>query len=161
MDDLIAGLFGALILGEMAKSKAGAVFVLLALAISIPVGTGYWLWTKPVRVTEAIVLAQAREACGSDSSQETPRSDHWGVETNIKVREDGNGSIFCSAASAGRDNEFGTDDDLIAEAQDINKSRIAGAWARTKAVEAVKGVFKSDRSSEDFQSSAPHQATEH
>lgn len=125
MDELIGSIIGFLLIGDILKSKAGATILLLVLAITIPSCIGYLIWNKPVAETLSMIDAQSKIACSSADSKLSNVDDYWGVEINTDISEDGNGSFFCQSTSAGRDNVFNTDDDLVAKQQNINKSRIA------------------------------------
>lgn len=138
--DEIFGAFALLLLDP----KLLAVIIVLSMFVAIP----YAIWNHPVSKTEMILSSEVRELCRvGELAQES--NDHWGVNVSSDIREDGNGSIFCTVTSAGRDNEFGTDDDLVATAQYINKSRIAGNWLRNKGKEAIKGAIFGDKSNDD------------
>ena len=151
MDDLVGGVLGFMLLGDLLKSKAGATIIMLTLAVTIPSCIGYTIWNIPVAKTNKLIDAQAKVACMSGSSPKVNLNDHWSVETTLDISEDGNGSLFCTSRSAGRDNVFGTDDDLIAKHQNINKSRIVGAWVKDKGIEAIKGAFFGDKRDETKQ----------
>jgi hypothetical protein len=128
----------------------GGTTALLVLAVTVPSCVGYDIWNRHVVKTEKLIEAQAVLACNPEYAKvaQLKLPDYWDVETKVLVVEDGNGSLFCMATSAGRDKVFGTEDDLVFKSQNINKSRIAGAWMKKKGAEAVKGIIFGDRREE-------------
>ncbi len=70
-------------------------------------------------------------------------TDWWGNEVCIsRVNDREKNVVIYTAISAGRDGEFGTDDDLSKVRRDYNKSKIIGKWAGKKFKQGVLGWYE-------------------
>jgi hypothetical protein len=114
---------------------------------------------KAVAQTYAICSKTAKEFVKSNKDdnefyldpQVIEQRDVWGH--NLKhVREITENCAYYMVISAGLDGEFETDDDIGAVQTDYNKSRIAGKWLGSRAIEGIKGFKEGLKQKSKFDS---------
>lgn len=110
--------------------------------VGVVVGVVYF-W--PVMQTQQLVAEQAKHLChGVEKKHPFNRlrreMDAWDVTLDYqRVSIEDPISTKCIVTSAGRDQEFGTGDDIIGENVDYHKTKIVSKWLGTKASDAVEG----------------------
>jgi len=110
--------------------------------IAIPIGVvGIFIYMNPKWKTEDIIQIVAKCAKINDWEKlpENALADGWGQKL-LYTRTGNNKSVQYEVISSGRDKIFGTKDDMVCVAVDLNKSRIVGEWLGEKSKEAIKGV---------------------
>ena len=111
--------------------------VVFSAIIAIVTGVVYF---RPVAVTKQAIASEMRHGVLATErpSGELSTVDGWGrpLVYEVDVTEE---RIVHVVASAGRDGKFGTDDDIVETKQDLNKSRLAGRYAKSRFKEFVKG----------------------
>ena len=99
----------------------------------------------PVWQTEEVVAEEAKWLChgkqGKHPGEIHPmKIDAWDVTLQYHTEESEDPiATLCTVTSAGRDGEFGTDDDIIGENINYHKTKIISKWAGSKAKDAISG----------------------
>lgn len=138
MLDDIAGAFATIAIFEMLGNKCVAAIVAVALLIGLPIaGIRYMITHKTVK-TEEIAQTKANEVLSTKEEGKVAK-DAWGNPLQIVYSESAE-LRQATVTSGGKDEKFGTEDDIVKVATDLNKSRLVGQWVGKKSVEFSKGV---------------------
>lgn len=110
--------------------------ILLAIIIFI----GFWLFTAKERNTRKDLQSCVLIAKQTDlKTNNLTNEDAWGKPVKYERTVDTK-YVTYRLTSAGKDGTFDTEDDIVAEAVDLNKSRIVGDWVGKKAQQGWKGL---------------------
>jgi hypothetical protein len=127
----------------------GLVVIVIAVLIGLAVYSHYQ--QLPFKQTAEIVKEEVKR---SKSAKRKPgmldRTDAWGNQLCLDT-EKSDMAIFYEVTSPGPDGEFETEDDIAAQAVDLNKSRMVGTWAGEKIKEGAKGFIDGLKKKSDFE----------
>lgn len=97
------------------------------------------LFSTGMKLEDAVAVAKRQDLANGYCFDD--RIDWWGNKLCIsRVSNKERTEIVYRAISAGRDGEFGTDDDLSKLKTDSNNSKIIGKYVGEKAVQFSKGL---------------------
>jgi len=117
----------------------------------------YFIYTAPVRKTNRICTDAVNAYAASNTAPDNV-VDAWGNKVEFSAQISATQIIY-TAKSAGRDQKFGTDDDIVATKIDYNGARIAGEWLGSRAKEFTKGVASGVTKPTKFDNTQPESST--
>ena len=109
------------------------------LIIVVLVGGAAMVYGKKKVDTEKMVERRAIEVLATKGEAPELTKDAWGNAIKISYDE-ADDFRQATVISAGRDQEFGTKDDISATERDYHKTKIVGKWVGKKSIEFVKGA---------------------
>jgi len=115
------------------------LFILIIVIASILIVCFTLDYYLPQWKTKKFVNSEAIRIKSCDMVGNVVGIDGWGNPVKYGRLVDPKAVLY-TVISAGRDGKFETEDDIVGQAIDLNKSRIVGEWLGKKGVQMVKGI---------------------